>query len=104
MCSFAADLSVWHWSIVYTTVANATLLATFTPIFVTLAGWFLFHQRVSVLFIVGMITALAGITLLVGPSFSGGGRRILFGEWLAGLQLVGGALVLLGVFMARRSD
>ena len=35
---FAADLGVWHWSIVYTSVANSTLLANLAPIFVTLAG------------------------------------------------------------------
>ncbi|MGH8586604.1 MAG: EamA family transporter, partial [Gammaproteobacteria bacterium] len=30
---FAADLGVWHWSIVYTSVANSTLLANLAPIF-----------------------------------------------------------------------
>jgi drug/metabolite transporter (DMT)-like permease len=29
---------------------------------------------------------------------------ILFGEWLAGPQLLGGALVLLGIFIARRTE
>src|SRR6185295_3538071 len=36
---FALDLGVWHWSIVWTSVANSTLLANLAPIFVTLAGW-----------------------------------------------------------------
>ena len=31
---FAGDLAVWHWSIVLTSVANATLLANLAPIFV----------------------------------------------------------------------
>src|SRR5262245_14598683 len=31
---FAGDLAVWHWSIVLTSVANATLLANVAPIFV----------------------------------------------------------------------
>ena len=34
---FAADLGVWHFSILYTSVANSTLLANLAPIFVTLA-------------------------------------------------------------------
>ena len=34
---FALDLGVWHWSIVWTSVANATLLANLAPIVVTLA-------------------------------------------------------------------
>ena len=29
---FAGDLAVWHWSIRFTSVANATLLANFTPV------------------------------------------------------------------------
>ena len=42
---FAADLTVWHWSIKLTSVANATLLANFAPIFVALGGWLLYRQR-----------------------------------------------------------
>src|SRR5262245_26478503 len=30
---FAGDLAVWHWSIVLTSIANATLLANIAPIF-----------------------------------------------------------------------
>jgi drug/metabolite transporter (DMT)-like permease len=66
---FAGDLGVWHWSIKFTTVANATLLANFSPIFVALGGWLLFRQRVSPAFVLGMVTALAGTILLVGQSF-----------------------------------
>src|SRR5260221_1870721 len=62
---FAADLGVWHWSIVWTSVANSTLLANLAPIFVTLAGWLLWRQRVTRIFMVGMVTALAGMFVLV---------------------------------------
>ncbi|MGH7429878.1 MAG: DMT family transporter, partial [Candidatus Methylomirabilaceae bacterium] len=65
---FAADLAVWHWSIRLTSVANATLLANATPIFVTLGAWFWFGQRVTATFMFGMVTALAGATVLVGIS------------------------------------
>lgn len=44
---FPADLAVWHWSIIYTSVANATLLANFAPIFVTLGAWALFASGVA---------------------------------------------------------
>src|SRR5215216_110051 len=44
---FAADLGVWHWSIIYTSVANSTLLANLAPIFVTLAGWLFWRQSVT---------------------------------------------------------
>lgn len=67
---FAGDIGIWHWSLSYTTVANATLLVNFAPIFVTLGGWLLFHQRVGLVFIGGMVAALAGAILLIGANFS----------------------------------
>ncbi|HEV8711785.1 MAG TPA: DMT family transporter [Candidatus Binatia bacterium] len=65
---FAGDLAVWHWSIRFTSVANATLLANFAPIFVALGGWLFFAQRVGLTFLLGMSTALIGTTLMVGTS------------------------------------
>lgn len=67
---FAGDLTIWHWAIKFTTVANATLLANFAPVFVTLGGWLLFRQKTSPVFVLGMATALAGATMLVRASFS----------------------------------
>jgi len=67
---FAADLAVWHWSILYTSVANATLFANVAPVFVTLGSWFLFRRRVTLLFMAGLVTALAGATGVLGSSFS----------------------------------
>jgi drug/metabolite transporter (DMT)-like permease len=74
---FAGDLGVWHVSILFTSVANATLLANLAPIFVAVGGWFLFRQRVTPLFLAGMVTAMAGAFVLVGPSFAAGGRQLL---------------------------
>ena len=66
---FAGDLSVWHWSIQLTSVANATLLVNFAPAFVTLGGWLIFKQGVKMIFLLGMGLALAGMTLIAGNSF-----------------------------------
>lgn len=63
---FAGDLAVWHWSIVLTTVATATLLANLAPIFVTLAVWLWLRQRPALRFLLGLALALLGIALLVG--------------------------------------
>ena len=60
---FAGDLAFWHWSIVLTSVANATLLANLAPIFVTLATWLLSSRRPTTLFALGLVTALAGVAL-----------------------------------------
>ena len=97
---FAADLAVWHWSIVYTSVANATFLANLAPIFVALGAWLLFRQRVSRLLLAGMATALAGSALLVGPNFSLGGTP-LRGDALGVLTAVFYAGYLLTVKHAR---
>lgn len=74
---FAGDLAFWHWSIRFTSVANATLLANFAPVFVTLYGFALFGQRFSRTFLVGMSLALAGACVLMGESFNLGPRHLL---------------------------
>ena len=74
---FTGDLAFWHWSIVLTSVANATLLANLAPIFVTLATWVLFSRRPSALFALGLITALAGVGTLLGTDFRIGGLAVL---------------------------
>jgi drug/metabolite transporter (DMT)-like permease len=74
---FALDLGVWHWSIVWTSVANSTLLANLAPIFVTLAGWLFWRQKVTRTFLVGMFVAIVGMFVLVGPNFGIGGTRLL---------------------------
>ena len=78
---FAGDLAVWHWSIVLTTVANATLLANLAPIFVTLAVWLIYRRRPSARFAAGMALALSGTVVLLGGDFHGGGRA-LSGDFL----------------------
>lgn len=74
---FAADLAVWHWSITLTSVANATLLANFAPVFVTLGAFWWFGQRGSPTFILGMATALGGASILIGTSFHVSLRSLL---------------------------
>ncbi|MGE5526587.1 MAG: DMT family transporter [Rhodospirillaceae bacterium] len=66
---FAGDLAVWHWSIVLTSVANATLLANLAPLFVTCAAWLLLRNRPSNAFLAAMSVGLAGMALLIGPDF-----------------------------------
>src|SRR3972149_4488514 len=51
---FAGDLAVWRWSILLTSVANATLLANLAPIFVTLAVWLLWGRRPTAMFLAGL--------------------------------------------------
>jgi drug/metabolite transporter (DMT)-like permease len=67
---FAADLAVWHQSIRFTSVANATLLANLAPIFVTAGSVWLFGDRIGARFVGGLVVALIGSALLVANSFT----------------------------------
>jgi len=78
----AADLAIWNWSIRMTSAANATLLGTMAPIYVTLIGWLFFGQRFRLLFLLGLALAVVGAGLLLGVSFHLGGRPFL-GDLLA---------------------
>ena len=66
---FTGDLVFWHWSITETTVANATLFATSTPIFVTLAAWLWLGERITGRFLVGLALSLGGAAMLAGSSY-----------------------------------
>ena len=99
---FAGDLAVWHWSIVLTSVANATLLANCAPIFVTLAAWALFRRRPHALFLGGLATALAGTTLLLRGDFQHSGAP-LAGDALGVVTAVFYAAYQLTVTRARES-
>lgn len=63
---FAFDLSLWHWSIMKTSVANATLLANLAPLVVTLGAAWLIAEKITRRFWVAMIVAFSGAFLLLG--------------------------------------
>lgn len=90
---FAGDLAVWHWSIVLTSVANATLLSNLAPIFVTLAAWLWFGAHPKRIFVVGLSAALAGVVMLIGVDFGAPGHvlgnavGVLSAMFYAGYQL-----------------
>lgn len=81
---FAGDMAVWHVSLHYTTVANASLLSNFAPLFIALWMWWAHKVRFARVFMVGMFIALAGAVLLVAPNAAGGGfdGGRLFGDGL----------------------
>jgi drug/metabolite transporter (DMT)-like permease len=74
---FAGDLAVWHWSILLTSVANATLLANCAPIFVTLSAWILYRRRPRALFLTGLALGIVGMALLLGGDFAHAGRALV---------------------------
>lgn len=74
---FAGDLALWHWSIHYTSVANATLMANLAPIFVTLFAFVVLRHRFKWSFIFGIAAALLGAVLLIQGGLSFGTGSLL---------------------------
>lgn len=79
---FVGDLAVWHVSILWTSVANSTLLTNLAPVWVTLAAWLLWKERVSKAFIAGIGLALLGALLLMADSLEVS-RKTLIGDLLS---------------------
>jgi drug/metabolite transporter (DMT)-like permease len=99
---FTGDLSIWHWSLQFTSVTNSTLLTNITPIFVTVGAWWLFGDRITPGFLMGMALAIGGGAMLVGSSVSLGSRHLL-GDALSLVAAVFYAGYLLALKHLRRS-
>lgn len=91
---FAGDMGLWHLSLHYTTVSNATLLSNFAPVFIALYLSWRFRTRFTGAFLAGMTVALAGAVMLVAPSpgmsatkLLGDGLGLATAVFYAGYQL-----------------
>ena len=65
---FAADLALWHYGIVRTTLANASLLSNAASFLLPLWGFVVLGQKPGKKALVAILFALAGTMLLVGRS------------------------------------
>ena len=77
---FAMDLSFWHYGIVMTSVANATVLCNLTPVVVTLVGWFVFKDRPARLFILALALAMGGAFAMAAGAAPGQGTNPILGD------------------------
>ena len=75
---FALDMAIWNWSLSFTSVANATLMANTAPVFVVIFGILLFGYKIKLSFIFTLILALAGVSLVMLP----GKQDMVFGDIL----------------------
>ncbi|MEN9867320.1 MAG: hypothetical protein RL748_2910 [Pseudomonadota bacterium] len=78
---FAGDMFLFHQSLHYTTVSNATLLLNLAPVVIAFVMWKLHHTRFAPIFLIGMAVALVGAVGLLGASFTRGGIG-LWGDFL----------------------
>ena len=74
---FALDLAFWHWSILLTSVANATLFPNLAPVFVTLTAWMWFGEKITKGFLLGLLVAIVGAALIGGNSLGRADSHII---------------------------
>jgi drug/metabolite transporter (DMT)-like permease len=94
----ALHFAAWISSLDYTTVTSSVVLVTTGPIWVALASWLIWRERLTRPIVIGLIVAVAG-GMLVGFSDSGGlgkGNSQLWGDLLAlaGAWFVAGYLLI----------
>jgi len=81
----ALHFGFWIASLDYTSVATSVVMVTTTPIFVAIASYFLFQEKLGKQTILGIVISLVG-SVLIG-----------YGNWKLGdTSLFGGILALLG--------
>lgn len=102
--AFACDLGFWHYSIHFTSVANATVLTNLTPVVVTAAAWIFLKQRPARLFVAAVGLAVAGAWLMaIGRGEHAAGANPPLGDALALTTAVWYALYFLAISAARRN-
>jgi drug/metabolite transporter (DMT)-like permease len=74
---FAGDLFFWHLSILNTSIANSTFLATTAPVWVVLVAWLWFREAISLWTLAGLALCIAGGAALVGDSLQIDRTRLL---------------------------
>ena len=63
------DLALWASAVTITSAANAALLGNTAPLWVALAAWLLFRQRLRPGFWIGLGATLTGAVLIMGSDF-----------------------------------
>jgi drug/metabolite transporter (DMT)-like permease len=100
--AFAVDLALWHRSILYIGPGLATLLANFQVFLMALAGFALYRERLSPMFLAGVALAFIGLYLLVGMDWSHVSAQYQIGVALAIATGVSYAVYMLSTRHAQR--
>ena len=73
---FAADIALYHLSLMRTSIAASSLEANTAPIVVTLLAWALWGERPRLGFLLATLLAFGGLLLMMSPKLSAGGHAI----------------------------
>jgi drug/metabolite transporter (DMT)-like permease len=107
----AIHLATWIYSLEFTSVASSAALVTTNPLWIALAVFFLFGERLSRNTLIGLAAALAGSVLVAfsdggvlvieaGPMIQFNWQNLLTPAGKADTALLGDGLALVGAFMA----
>ncbi|MCC6260808.1 MAG: DMT family transporter [Anaerolineales bacterium] len=66
----AFDFSIWNTAAQHTTAAKVTLLGNTSPLWVALAAFFIFREKLKISFWVGLVLTLLGAAFVVGVNFA----------------------------------
>jgi drug/metabolite transporter (DMT)-like permease len=100
--AFAADLMLWHRSILYVGPGLATLLGNFQVFLMALAGFLIYRERLGWQFLAGVALAFVGLYLLVGLDWSRVGDQYRLGVILGVVTGVAYAIYMLSTRHAQR--
>ena len=68
MC-MAGTFSLWNTSLFYTNVASAAMIGNISPLWVSIAAWWLLNEHLKPQFWFGLLAILLGISLIMGGNF-----------------------------------
>ncbi|MDA0261065.1 MAG: DMT family transporter, partial [Proteobacteria bacterium] len=81
------NVITWQSAVLMTSIANAVLISNLHPIVVAIGAFFLFRERITAIFAVGLMLALVGTAMLVRAGMGSFGV-INYGDGLAVLGAV----------------
>ena len=80
---FGTDIAFWHSSIIFTSIAHATLFVNTAPLYVCILGYLLFKDKLNNLFLISLLISLLGVYVLVSNNPNFLGSYLSFGDLLA---------------------
>ena len=99
---FALELGLWHWSLTFTTVANATFMVNLGNIGVGLTAWIFLKERPGWMWVIAILIACLGAAAL---SLGGAtdGKTDLRGDLIAIAAAIGVSCYVVAAKVARRT-
>ena len=99
---FALELGLWHWSLTFTTVANATFMVNLGNIGVGLTAWIFLKERPGWMWVIAILIAFHGAaarSLFLATDVT----TVLRGDLIASAAAIGVSCYVVAAKVARRT-